>query len=200
MSPIRALLPILALSGVLLSLAPAAQAGPPPWAASHGYGHGDYSPRRDDGDRREERGRRDERYHNGYYQGVRRDDHHGDYHWGGYYRSDYPAYYRNYRYPAYRGYGGYSGYNTYNSYNSYNSYSGHDGYRGYDGGGRCGTDGALTVVGAVAGGIIGNHSASRGNRDVGTVVGAIAGGLLGNAIGSSIDDGNRACGGYWRAR
>jgi hypothetical protein len=195
MSPInRALIPALALSGVLLSLSPMAQAGPPLWAAAYGNSQGNYGSRRDHGDRRVESVRRDER-RGDYYQGrydqrdyrdrraprvynyARRNDY---WHYGNDYRNGR----RNYPYQGYRNYGG-------------NDWRGNYGMVRND---RCNTDGVLTVMGAVTGGIIGNRSASHGNRDVSTVVGAIAGGILGNAIGSSIDGGDRACNGYWSSR
>ncbi|MFO1015589.1 MAG: glycine zipper 2TM domain-containing protein [Caulobacteraceae bacterium] len=40
-----------------------------------------------------------------------------------------------------------------------------------------------TVIGAVAGGIIGSQAAGRGNRTEGTILGAVVGGAAGNAIG-----------------
>ena len=83
----------------------------------------------------------------------------------------------------------------------------HDpGYAGYTGdhwehdygvrSGRCNTDEILAAVGAVAGGVIGNRTASEENRTVATIVGAIIGGVLGAKIGDSIDDGDRACIGH----
>ncbi len=89
-------------------------------------------------------------------------------------------------------------------YHGYGGYEGHGGYRGYGGDqwpsdygvvlrGRCDTNSALTVFGAIAGGVIGNSTASPANRGVATVFGAIAGGIIGNAVGNAIDDGDRAC-------
>jgi surface antigen len=50
-------------------------------------------------------------------------------------------------------------------------------------------EGGGTVLGAVAGGLIGNAiGGSAGNRLAGTVVGATAGGLIGNRIGAAMDD------------
>ncbi len=80
-------------------------------------------------------------------------------------------------------------------------------YRGYDGRyyerdygiaerGRCNTDEILAVTGAVAGGVIGNRSASPDNRAAATVVGAVVGAIVGNAVGESIDDRDRACMGH----
>jgi surface antigen len=46
-----------------------------------------------------------------------------------------------------------------------------------------------TVVGAAAGGLIGNAiGGSSGNRLAGTVIGAAVGGLIGNRIGAALDD------------
>lgn len=57
-----------------------------------------------------------------------------------------------------------------------------------------------TVVGAIAGGVIGSNVAHRGDRTAGTVIGALIGGLAGNAIGhssSSCDNrGYSSYGGY----
>lgn len=46
------------------------------------------------------------------------------------------------------------------------------------------------LLGAVAGGVIGNRVAGRGDRLAGTLIGAGAGGLAGTTIGSAIDSGN----------
>ena len=46
------------------------------------------------------------------------------------------------------------------------------------------------LLGAVAGGAIGNRVGGNGNRLAGTLIGAGAGGLAGTAIGSAIDNGN----------
>lgn len=62
--------------------------------------------------------------------------------------------------------------------------------------GRCNTDTVLTAVGAAAGGVIGNRTASSGNRAIATVVGAVVGGVIGNAIGEKIDERDRACAGH----
>ena len=62
--------------------------------------------------------------------------------------------------------------------------------------GRCDTDAVLTAVGAAAGGVIGNRTASAEHRTVATVLGAVIGGIVGNAIGDEIDKGDRACVGH----
>jgi surface antigen len=79
-------------------------------------------------------------------------------------------------------------------------------YRGYTGhewrddygvrSGRCNTDTILAAVGAVAGGVIGNRTASDENRTVATILGAVIGGLIGAKVGDSIDDRDRACIGH----
>lgn len=56
------------------------------------------------------------------------------------------------------------------------------------------TEGA--VVGAVAGGILGNVIAGRGNRGTGTLVGAAAGGVAGHEIARTKY--NRNCRGRYR--
>lgn len=83
-------------------------------------------------------------------------------------------------------------------------YAGRHGYHGYYGddwdsdygivrSGRCDTDAVLGVAGAITGAVIGNSTASPGNRGIATIIGAIAGGIIGSAVGDSIDDGDRAC-------
>lgn len=78
-----------------------------------------------------------------------------------------------------RGYdnGGYYG----RGYYGRSSYYGDRGYYGYHH--RChdGTGGA--ILGAVAGGLLGNAVAGRGDRTVGTVIGGGLGALAGNSIG-----------------
>lgn len=79
----------------------------------------------------------------------------------------------------------------------YAGYSGREWSRDYGVlGGRCNTEEVLTVVGAVAGGIIGNRTASPENRAIATLAGAIIGGILGNRIGDAIDDRDRVCIGH----
>ena len=80
---------------------------------------------------------------------------------------------------------------------AYAGYSGREWQRDYgvlDG--RCNTEQVLTAVGAVAGGVIGNRTASPENRTIATVAGAIIGGVIGNRIGDAIDDRDRACMGH----
>ncbi len=62
------------------------------------------------------------------------------------------------------------------------------GYHGYDRNrrNRCNNDGG-TVIGAIAGGLLGNTVAARGPRLLGTVLGPGAGALAGRAIARSDD-------------
>lgn len=89
----------------------------------------------------------------GYDRGYDRGYRNGDFRRGTYYRGGYD-----------RGYG-------------YNGYRGNRGYY------RCrdnGTGG--TIIGAIAGGLLGNEVAGRGDRTTGAVVGAAVGALAGRAI------------------
>jgi len=60
----------------------------------------------------------------------------------------------------------------------------------------CGPDGPTkqdsgTLVGAVAGGVIGNQFGRGGGRVASTMVGAVLGGIVGNEIGKSLDGRDR---------
>ena len=83
------------------------------------------------------------------------------------------------------------GYNRggyYNGYDrDYRSYRGNDrSYRGYNYRNRKCNDGdGGTIVGAIAGGLLGNTIAGRGDRTVGTILGAGVGALAGRAIDRS---------------
>jgi hypothetical protein len=48
---------------------------------------------------------------------------------------------------------------------------------------RCRDDGGSTIIGAIAGGLLGNMIAGRGNRGVGTVAGAGVGAFAGREAG-----------------
>jgi surface antigen len=48
-----------------------------------------------------------------------------------------------------------------------------------------------TVVGAIAGGVIGNQFGSGAGRALATVGGAVVGGIIGNSIGKDLDDADR---------
>ncbi len=53
---------------------------------------------------------------------------------------------------------------------------------------RCGNNGSAgTIIGAIAGGLIGNGIAGRGDRTLGTILGGGAGALAGHAIDRSDD-------------
>jgi hypothetical protein len=62
-------------------------------------------------------------------------------------------------------------------------------YRGQDGRFYCRRSDGTTglIVGAIAGGVLGNVIAPGGSEELGTVLGAIAGGLAGQAIDRSDD-------------
>ena len=92
------------------------------------------------------------------------------------YRGDrYDDGYRDYD-RGYRGYRDDRGYNNRRAYRGYNR-----SYRA-----RCNNDQG-TVIGAIAGGLLGNTVAGRGDRLLGTVLGAGAGALAGRAIDRSDD-------------
>lgn len=50
---------------------------------------------------------------------------------------------------------------------------------------RCGNGTGGTIIGAVAGGLLGNQVARRGNRTEGSIIGAAVGALAGRAIDKS---------------
>jgi surface antigen len=181
----RVLIPALAVVGVIVCQTPA-QAGPPPWAVAYGeddQGRSD----RDDRDRGDEHDRRDGYDHRDERRGERNQHEDHD-------RRDEREYYNERREDRWRDRDDARGH-EYRSYRGYGGDEWPDDY-GVVRGGRCNTDAALGVLGAVTGGVIGNRTASPENRGIATVFGAIAGGILGSAIGSSIDDGDRACIGH----
>ena len=80
------------------------------------------------------------------------------------------------------------GYNRdgYNRDGYYRDYRGYDGnYRGYRQPRRCNDGDGGTIIGAIAGGLLGNVIAGRGSRTLGTVLGAGGGALAGRAIDRS---------------
>jgi hypothetical protein len=92
----------------------------------------------------------------------------------------------------YRGGYDYRDNGRYNGYNGYDrNYRGYDRtYRGYDQsyryrGDKCRDGDGGTIVGAIAGGLLGNTVAGRGNRAVGTIIGGAVGALTGRAIDRS---------------
>lgn len=65
-------------------------------------------------------------------------------------------------------------------------YRSNRGYRGYDGYYRCRRDGTTgTIIGAIAGGLLGNEVAGRGSRTEGAIIGGAVGALAGRAIDKS---------------
>lgn len=146
-------------------------------ADERGYGwHDDRG-----GDRRDWRGDRGD-YRRDYRHDYRRDEWRYRRQVQGYYAA--PAYgYQPYAYaPAYgyeQPYGG--------GYYQQESYPVQQGY--YEQGYRCHSDGtAGAVIGAIAGGLIGNSVAGRHDRGLGTVLGVGGGAIAGSAIARS---GNR---------
>ncbi|MEI5687613.1 glycine zipper 2TM domain-containing protein [Sphingomonas kyungheensis] len=93
---------------------------------------------------------------------------------------------------AQRGYYGYDrgyeydrGYRDTRDYRDGRVYRGDRGYygdRGYRGGQRCNSGTTGTIVGAIAGGLLGRTIDTRGDRALGTVLGAGAGALAGRAV------------------
>ena len=62
--------------------------------------------------------------------------------------------------------------------------------------GRCNREAVATVLGSMAGAVIGNRVADSEDRAVATVVGALAGALIGNRIGRKLDAADQACFGH----
>ncbi|MCP8891157.1 glycine zipper 2TM domain-containing protein [Sphingomonas faeni] len=92
-----------------------------------------------------------------------------------------------------RGYDGYQGGYRDNGYDrGYRQYRGNDRRYNYNPRNRRGCDNSGgTIVGALAGGLLGHTIAGRGDRTLGAVLGAAGGGLAGNAIDRS--DNPRYC-------
>ncbi|OWK29183.1 glycine zipper 2TM domain-containing protein [Sphingomonas mucosissima] len=74
----------------------------------------------------------------------------------------------------------------------YRGYDNRDNYRGYRGNDRryyrnqrCNNGTTGTIVGAIAGGLLGRVIDSRGDRALGTVLGGVGGAVAGNAIEKS---------------
>jgi hypothetical protein len=77
------------------------------------------------------------------------------------------------------------GYRDDRGYRNERTYRGGNGYyqqRGYRGGQRCKSGDTGTLVGAIAGGLLGRTIDTRGDRLLGTVLGAGAGALAGRAV------------------
>ncbi len=62
--------------------------------------------------------------------------------------------------------------------------------------GTCDRKAVATVLGSMAGALIGNRVAEPENRTVATIVGAVAGALIGNRIGREFDGADQACFGH----
>ena len=90
---------------------------------------------------------------------------------------------------GYDGYqGGYRGYDRGYDRSDYREYRGND--RRYNARNRRGCDNTGgTIIGALAGGLLGHTIAGRGDRTLGAVLGAAGGGLAGNAIDKSDNPG-----------
>ncbi|WP_293874897.1 MULTISPECIES: glycine zipper 2TM domain-containing protein [unclassified Sphingomonas] len=77
------------------------------------------------------------------------------------------------------------GYRDDRGYRGDRVYRGDRGYyqdRGNRGGRRCNNGSTGTIVGAIAGGLLGRTIDTRGDRSLGTLGGAVAGGLAGRAL------------------
>lgn len=80
---------------------------------------------------------------------------------------------------------GYSRYEREDRYDRYDRYDRRDYRRGdryYRGNARCDKGTGGTIIGAVAGGLLGNEVARRGNKTEGSIIGAAVGALAGRAI------------------
>jgi len=79
------------------------------------------------------------------------------------------------------------GYNDYNRYGYNQPYYGRSGrhYYNYRAREKCRDGDGGTIVGAIAGGLLGNSVAGRGDRTLGAVLGAAGGALAGRAIDRS---------------
>ncbi|HEY6916053.1 MAG TPA: glycine zipper 2TM domain-containing protein [Allosphingosinicella sp.] len=99
----------------------------------------------------------------------------------GYYRDGYYS-------QSYRG----DRYNRYDRYGRYdNRYYGNRSYQGRYYGQRCDNGDGGTIIGAIAGGLLGHEIAGRnGDRTVGAIIGGAAGALAGRAIDKN-SGGNR---------
>ena len=73
------------------------------------------------------------------------------------------------------------------SYNGYDGreYRGRDSYRSYRAREKCKDGDGGTIIGAIAGGLLGRGIAGRGDHVLGTVLGAAGGALAGRAIDRS---------------
>ena len=74
------------------------------------------------------------------------------------------------------------GYRDDRVYRGDRGYYGDRGYRGYRGGQRCNSGTTGTIVGAIAGGLLGRTIDTGGDRTLGTVLGGVGGALAGREI------------------
>ena len=78
------------------------------------------------------------------------------------------------------------GYNRGDNYNKGRTYRGYDqNYRSYRARQKCKDGDGGTIVGAIAGGLLGNTVAGRGDKTLGTILGGLGGALAGRAIDRS---------------
>lgn len=106
-----------------------------------------------------------------------------------YYRPAYTPYY--YAPPVYYAprpvivepdYGDYGGYPASYAYGGYDDYAPAYAYRGGGYRARCHSSGAGAVIGAIAGGLIGNSVSGYYDRGIGTVAGAGVGAVVGDSV------------------
>lgn len=83
-----------------------------------------------------------------------------------------------------RQYRGNDGYRDYRGRNDYRGYRGNDRRYNYNNQ-RCNNGTTGTIVGAIAGGLLGRTIDNRGDRTLGTVLGGVGGAVAGNAIEKS---------------
>ena len=76
----------------------------------------------------------------------------------------------------------YGDYRDHRDYRDYRGYDRRSNYRAYQ---KCHDGDGGTIIGAIAGGLLGHEVAGRGDRTLGAVLGAGAGALAGRAIDRS---------------
>ncbi len=82
---------------------------------------------------------------------------------------------------------GYERSSRYGHYNRYDRYDRRRDRRRHYRSRRCDNGTGGTVIGAIAGGLLGNEVAARGDKAVGTIIGAAVGGIAGRAIDKADD-------------
>lgn len=78
-------------------------------------------------------------------------------------------------------------YDRYSRYGRYDRYDRRRDRRSYYRSRRCDNGTGGTVIGAIAGGLLGNEVAGYGDKAVGTIIGAAVGGIAGRAIDKADD-------------